>query len=179
MIDVFPELITNRLRLRQFEDSDLKNVYKGLSNPFVIKYYGVNYQTLNETQEQLKWFKTIQVEGTGIWWAISNIENGDFMGAVGFNNFNYLHKKVEIGFWLLPEYWKKGIINEAVTAICAYAFNSLNINRIEAFVESENADSKKALLKLAFEFEGTMRNCEIKNGVAISLSIFAKLKTSS
>ncbi|WP_231491120.1 GNAT family N-acetyltransferase [Pedobacter sp. Leaf170] len=84
MIDVFPELCTDRLRLRQFEDFDLENVYKGLSNPDVIKYYGVHYQSIQETQEQLKWFKTIQIEHTGIWWAICNKQNGDFMGAVGF-----------------------------------------------------------------------------------------------
>ncbi|WP_231460560.1 GNAT family N-acetyltransferase [Pedobacter sp. Leaf132] len=176
MIDVFPELCTDRLRLRQFEDFDLENVYKGLSNPDVIKYYGVHYQSIQETQEQLKWFKTIQIEHTGIWWAICNKQNGDFMGAVGFNNFNKSHKKVEIGFWLIPKYWKKGIVNESATAICNYAFYSLHVNRIEAFVESENENSKNALLKLAFEYEVTMKNCEIKNGKTISLSIFAKLK---
>ncbi|WP_231491119.1 GNAT family N-acetyltransferase [Pedobacter sp. Leaf170] len=92
------------------------------------------------------------------------------------NNFNKSHKKVEIGFWLIPKYWKKGIVNESATAICNYAFYSLHVNRIEAFVESENENSKNALLKLAFEYEGTMKNCEIKNGKTVSLSIFAKLK---
>lgn len=176
MIDVFPELLTGRLRLRQFEDSDVESIYNGLSNPDVVKHYGVHYQTLEETQDQLIWFKTLQNDGTGLWWAICNKASEEFIGAVGFNNFNKSHRKIEIGFWLLPKYWKKGILNESATAICNYAFDSLNVNRIEAFVESENENSKNALLKLAFEYEGTMKNCEIKNGKAISLSIYAKLK---
>ncbi|MDN3587736.1 GNAT family N-acetyltransferase [Pedobacter aquatilis] len=175
MINVFPELLTSRLRLRQFEDFDLENVYQGLSNPDVIKHYGVHYHSLAETQDQLNWFKALQDDGTGLWWAICNKADEEFIGAVGFNNFNKSHKKIEIGFWLLPKYWKRGIINESATLICNYAFYSLHVNRIEAFVESENENSKKALLKLAFEYEGTMKNCEIKNGKTISLSIFAKL----
>ena len=42
----FPTIKTEKLLLRQFADSDLENVFKGLSNPEVIKYYGVSFQTL-------------------------------------------------------------------------------------------------------------------------------------
>ena len=49
----FPILKTERLLLRQFADTDLENVFKGLSHPKVIKYYGVNYQTLEATKEQM------------------------------------------------------------------------------------------------------------------------------
>jgi len=47
----FPVLRTGRLLLRQFKEPDLGNVFLGLSNPEVIKYYGVHFKTLEETKK--------------------------------------------------------------------------------------------------------------------------------
>ena len=41
----FPTIKTSRFRLRQFTDADLENVFKGLSHPEVIKYYGVSFNS--------------------------------------------------------------------------------------------------------------------------------------
>jgi [ribosomal protein S5]-alanine N-acetyltransferase len=55
-----------------------------------------------------------------------------------------------------------------------YVFNTLGIHRIEAFVETENAKSKRLMEKINFRHEGTMQDCEIKNGKYISLDIYAR-----
>ena len=52
----FPIIKTERLLLRQFIASDLENVYKGLSDPEIIKYYGVSYKTLEDTKAQMQFF---------------------------------------------------------------------------------------------------------------------------
>ncbi|MFC3561047.1 GNAT family N-acetyltransferase [Pedobacter jamesrossensis] len=169
-------LKSERLTLRSFCEDDLQNIYKGLSNKDVIKYYGVSYSSLESSKQQLQWFADLQNQGEGIWWAIC-APNGVFYGAIGFNNLSVEHKKIELGFWLLPEFWGKGIIAEAIYLTSAYAFNILNINRIEAFVELENKNSAKALLNSSFNYEGTMMDCEIKNGEFISLMIFARFNT--
>ncbi|MNG37036.1 Spermidine N(1)-acetyltransferase [compost metagenome] len=70
---------------------------------------------------------------------------------------NKEHKKAEIGFWLLPEFWGQGFMQEAFPLICDYGFNKLDLNRIEGFVDSENINCKKAVERLNFKFEGTMR----------------------
>lgn len=56
----FPTIKTERLLLRQFADSDLENVFKGLSHPEVIKYYGVSFQTLEATKEQMLFFADLK-----------------------------------------------------------------------------------------------------------------------
>lgn len=61
--------------------------------------------------------------------------------------------------------------------ICNYGFDELGLHRIEGFVESNNTNCKKAMEKLDFQYEGTMKDCEIKNGEFISLDIYAKIKT--
>ncbi len=171
----FPTLQTKRLLLRQFDDSDLLNVFKGLSHPEIIPYYGVSYRTLEETKSQMKFFADLEKNETGIWWAICSLDNKTFYGAGGLNGVIKEHKKAEIGFWLLPEYWGQGIMGEAMPIICDYGFKKVGLHRIEGLVETENVNCKKAMSKLDFQYEGTMRDCEIKNDRYISLDIYAMI----
>lgn len=177
MMQAFPVLQTERLQLREFIADDIENVFNGLSHPIVIKYYGVSYESLESAKAQMKFFSDLRDKGTGIWWAVCNSGNTVFYGACGLNNLSKEHKKAEIGFWLLPEFWGQGIIAEAASLICEYGFTQLGLHRIEAIVETENGNSKKVLEKLGFSHEGTMKECEIKNGKFISLDMFALLKS--
>jgi ribosomal-protein-alanine N-acetyltransferase len=170
-------MTTNRFLLRQFSDNDLENVYKGLSHPEVIKYYGISFDSLEETKEQIIWFSQLEKDETGIWWAIESIENQEFCGAIGFNNLNKQHKRAEIGFWLLPESWRKGIISEVLPIACNYAFKNLGLHRIEAQVETENLACQNIMKKNNFLFEGTLNECEFKDGKYISLDLFALFNT--
>lgn len=173
----FPILITKRLLLRQFTYSDLENVFKGLSHPDIIRYYGVSYKTLEETKEQMQFFKDLEDNDTGIWWAICSLDNKTFYGAGGLNSLSKEHKKAEVGFWLLSDFWGQGIMTEALPLICKHGFDELGLHRIEGFVETENMNCKRGMEKLKFIHEGTMRDCEMKNGTFISLDIYAKFST--
>ena len=167
---------TNRIELRSITESDQENIFQGLSNPEVIKYYGVSFETLEATEEQMIWFQNLEKNGTGKWWSIVNSETRQFLGAGGFNDLNKELKKAEIGFWLLPEFWNRGYMQEAMPLICDYGFNELGLNKIEGIVESENLKCKRAIEKLEFTLESTGRNSEMKNGKLISLDTYIKLK---
>ena len=169
----FPIIETKRLKLRQFNDLDLNQVFMGLSHPDVIKYYGISFKTLEDTKVQMQWFNKLEEEGKGIWWAICDKTNEAFIGACGLYEIEKTNRKAEIGFWLLPDFWKQGFVNEAIPHICQYGFNTLQLHRIEGFVDSNNQSCKKTLSRLKFEYEGTMVDCEWKDGNSISLDIFA------
>ena len=177
MTTEFPIIKTERLLLRQFVDNDLENVFKGLSHPDIIKYYGESFETLEATKEQMTFFADLKKNETGIWWAVCSADNKTFYGAGGLSSLNKEHKKAEIGFWLISEFWGNGIMKEAMPLICNYGLDNLELHRIEGFVESENKNCKNAMAKLDFQHEGTMKECEIKNGKFISLDIYAKVKT--
>lgn len=164
-------LTTSRLLLREITETDRPFINAGLSDPKVTQYYGIHFDSLEATQEQMKWFADPQQA----WWAVCSRGNNTFYGAGGLNNISNIHNKAEIGFWLLPEYWGRGIMAEAFPLICDYGFETLNLHRIEGMVETHNHNCKKAMEKLDFQFEGTMRECEIKNGKRISLDMYAKL----
>lgn len=172
----FPQLQSDRLLLRRFRETDLMHVFAGLSDPLVTKYYGVHYHTLEAAKEQMNFFSDLLTTDLGIWWAICSPGDNHFYGAGGLNNLCGQHQKAEIGFWLLRQYWQQGLMSEAMLLICNYGFSILQLHRLEALVETENTKSKKLLAKLGFEQEGTLRDCEIKNGKFISLHLYARLK---
>lgn len=164
-------LKTERILIRNIEASDIENVFTGLSHPEVINYYGVSFNTLEATKEQMNWFADTKQH----WFAICDIDTNEFYGAGGLNNISKIHKKAEIGLWLLPQYWGKGIMKEAFPLICDYGFNTLKLHRIEGFVNSDNLNCKRAMAKLDFIHEGTMRDFEIKDNKYVSVDIYSKL----
>lgn len=168
---------TTHLLLRPINEADIYPVWKGLSHPEVIRYYGVSYSTLEETKVQMEWYATIEKEKTGQWWAICDPDDQHFFGAIGFHDIHPAHRRAELGFWLLPEFWGKGYMTEAASAVLQYGFHDMELHRIYAYVEAENQNSKKILHKLGFEIEGTMKECECKNGKWIDLEIYALISS--
>ena len=172
----FPTLTTGRFILRQIKQADQAKIFEGLSHPEVIPFYGISFKTLEEAQTQMEWYRELEESGTGIWWAICEQDKPDVLiGACGFNKLKKEHLCIETGFWLLPTFWKKGIMNECLPIIFQYAFQNMQIHRIEAIVEKGNRASGRLLEKCGFEYEGTLRECEIKNGKFISLEYYSML----
>jgi ribosomal-protein-alanine N-acetyltransferase len=60
-----------------------------------------------------------------------------------------------------------------MVAVVEYWQKERNLHRLEAFVEVGNEASSKLLEKTGFRYEGTMTDCELKNGRYISLHIYA------
>ncbi|MBC5994967.1 GNAT family N-acetyltransferase [Pontibacter cellulosilyticus] len=174
-----PTLTTKRLQLRLIQPADASFILQGLSDERVTKYYAVHYDTLEEVQEQMEFYENLIAESTGVWWAFSLQGSDELIGACGFSSVEEGHLKAEIGFWILPAYWGKGYIAEAAKAIIEYGFNEMHLNRIEAIVEGGNVQSESVLKKLGFEFEGRLREREVKNDQFIDLLYYSILREKS
>ncbi|MBL7951414.1 MAG: GNAT family N-acetyltransferase [Flavobacteriales bacterium] len=166
---------SGRFELRPIIAADKVYIHRGLSHPEVIKHYAVSFATLEATQEQMDWYATLEREGTGQWWAIRSAQLGDFLGAIGISGIVKQHRRCDLGYWLLPEHWRKGVIREALPLIIDHAFETLGLHRITAEVETDNPASTKVLLHAGFVHEGTLRESEWKDGRAISLDVFSRL----
>ncbi len=166
---------TERFILKEIQDEDIKFIHRGLSDERVTKHYAVHFPTLEDTREQMDWYADLKKNGTGIWWGIYDA-TGEFYGAGGFNGLDKDNKKAEIGLWLYPEFWGKGILTEVMPLLFQAGFNELGLNRIEGFVESTNSKCKKALEKINFKYEGTLRECELKDGQYLDVDIYAIIK---
>ena len=174
----FVELNTARFRLRRILPSDIDVVLRGLSHPAVIAHYGVSCDSLESTRRQMDWFEQIWAAGTGVWWGICGPQcDAPLIGACGFNEIRADHRRAEIGYWLLPEWWGQGAATECVAATLKHAFGSLGLHRVAADVEVDNYRSRRLLERLGFQLEGVRRGCERKGGVLLDLMLYSRLAT--
>lgn len=177
-MELFPQLLSSNYILREFRSEDLDEVFRALSHPLVIKHYGISYKTKQATKEQMSWFKQIFEEGSGMWWAIESLKSpGVLVGGIGVNSWSHVHNKAEMGYWLLPEHFGKGVMSECVATVIDHLFTKTRLHRIEANVESENERSTNLLLKNGFLYEGTFVKSEWKNGRYIDIQYYARLRT--
>jgi [ribosomal protein S5]-alanine N-acetyltransferase len=174
----FPELRTARFLLRRIVPADAEAVFVGLSDPRVIRHYGVSYRSREETQVQMRWFEDLLAQGTGIWWAVCEPSNpATLIGATGLNDVCSKHLKGELGYWLLPDHWGHGVARECVAAVLAYGYDVMKLHRVAADVDVDNLRSIALLERLGFQFEGVRRGCELKDGVHIDLRVYSRLAT--
>lgn len=175
---VFNTLTTKRLLLRDIVQDDIHGIFRGLSHPQVTRYYGVSYATLEATQEQMDWYREQLLERTGIWWIICRPDAPhELLGACGYNDWEHDHRRAELGYWLLPQHWRDGIMRESLEAVIAHGFAAMDLHRIEAVVDTDNAASSGLLRRLGFTHEGVRRECELHNGRYLSLDCFGLLRT--
>jgi [ribosomal protein S5]-alanine N-acetyltransferase len=174
---MFPELTTQRFLLQEITAADQPFIFEGLSHPDVIPFYGVSYDSLEATAAQIEFYETIWREKSGCWWKIVDKESGLPVGACGINYYSAQHQKAEIGYWLLPTYWRKGIMPEVIPVMVRHLFATWQLHRLEAVIEDGNEASCKLSEKLGFRLEGKLRDAEIKNGKPISLLMYSLLKT--
>ncbi|HOY30573.1 MAG TPA: GNAT family N-acetyltransferase [Bacteroidales bacterium] len=105
-------------------------------------------------------------------------KHNEFAGLIGFKGTDKQNKKTEIGYWLSEKYQKQGTVTKSVDKLCDFAFNKLEINRIQIKCAVENIPSKNIPKKLGFMFEGIERQGELLTGdVFTDLEIYSKLKS--
>ena len=173
-----PELTTNRFFLQLIFPEDQQFIFEGLSHPDVIPFYGVRYDSFDATKKQMDWYEKSYTDGTGGSWKIVDKITGEKIGVVAYYYHKPEHKKAEVGFWLFPKFWNKGIVTETLKAVIEYCHREKDIHRLEAFVEEGNVASRKVLEKVGFVYEGTMKECEIKNGKFINVLIYGLISWS-
>ena len=122
----------------------------------------------------MDWFAKLEKKGTGMWFAVCSLDNKTFYGAGGLNDLSKEHKKAEIGFWLLTDFWGKGIMTQVVERFSEYCLGERGLHRLEATVFPHNEASAKVLEKAGFEREGVLKKAYLKNGQFLDGILFAK-----
>lgn len=85
-------------------------------------------------------------------------------------------RSAEIGYWLAPGDWGRGIMTQAVRAVCAKTFTETDIVRIFAVPFAANAASRRVLEKCGFALEGVMRKSVWKGGALSDACLYALVK---
>jgi ribosomal-protein-alanine N-acetyltransferase len=88
---------------------------------------------------------------------------GSPMGSIGINQKGPVGR-CEVGYWLAPPYWRRGLMTEALRAVIHHGFDNLGIVKIEADVFIGNAPGIALLESVGFVREGTVRRVHPKRG---------------
>lgn len=170
---VIPVVKWDEFRLEPIVADDQEFIFRGLSHPGVIQYYGVSFESFEQTASQMEFYDTMVREHTGMPWKI--LVNNVPVGVVSAYHYQPAHERMELGYWLLPEAQGRGIMSEVLPRILQVLPVSFKLHRLEATVETGNMASARLLEKLGFKQEGLLRNYEIKNGKRISLFVYSIL----
>lgn len=106
--------------------------------------------------------------------------DGEVVGGIGLVPGEDIERRTaEVGYWLGPEYWGRGIATAALERVCRYGFEELGLLRIFATPIAWNPASLRVLEKAGFQREGIMRNACVKDGKVADMILYAKVADAS
>jgi ribosomal-protein-alanine N-acetyltransferase len=173
-----PLLQTERLRLRPPREGDIPRFAWLYGNPEVGEFID-DLPDFNDPQAGENYYAQIKHwndTGQGNRWMITLKGEDDLIGTVGFHRLDRAHFRVEIGYDLHVDYWRQGIMSEALHTILPWAFDQLGVNRVEAIVNRGNMRSEGLLRSLGFIQDAYMREYEFQGGQFIDVLFFSLLK---
>jgi len=177
----FPILQTERLSLREFQPADTQAVFGSFSQEKVTKYINRGpMQSIQEAVELVEVRTSLFKRGIGIRWAITTIDDpAKFIGSCGCYKLDKSNRSMEIGYDLHPDYWRQGIMTEAVKAMINFAYSEaffFHLNRIEALTYVNHSASIGLLIKLGFKEEGIRREADFWENQYHDLKSFSLLR---
>jgi ribosomal-protein-alanine N-acetyltransferase len=87
-----------------------------------------------------------------------------FIGWCGLTRWNPDYRSASLGYCLDEAAWGHGYATEAARALLRWAFDTLDLNRVQAETDTRNVASARVLEKLGFVREGTLREDCVVNG---------------
>lgn len=160
-----PALTTSRLRLRPVAERDADDLFAMHSNAHVMRYWdGPPWTEPGRAARFIANSRQLADEGTGIRLIIERISDGGFIGWCVLSRWNPDFRSAATGYCLAEEAWGHGYATEAAGALLAWAFDTLDLNRVQAEADTRNPASRHVLEKLGFQHEGTLREDCIVNG---------------
>lgn len=153
----FPVLTTERLTLRQLQQSDAADVLVFRGDWEVQKYNGRVFQNVKEVQTLIEELHDEFRALTGVSWAVTLTDDGAVLGLFGLHHWSKYHRRAEVGYDLARTHWGKGIASEALRAIIQFGFERMSLHRIYASTIADNHRSVRLLERLGFQREGTKR----------------------
>jgi [ribosomal protein S5]-alanine N-acetyltransferase len=160
------KLETGRLILRDWNDSDIDDLIEGLNNFEVTKWLA--YAPYPYTRENArKWIEFCAENVTkgenrnSYDFAIELKSEKKVIGGVSLDKINKFQRTAGGGVWINEKYHGYGYGAEAFGKRIAFAFDTLNLRRIENGFFEGNISSLKMQEKFGYKVEGKRRGAFI------------------
>jgi [ribosomal protein S5]-alanine N-acetyltransferase len=147
----FPVLTTKRLTLRQLSINDEQEILTLRSDIEINKY--LDRQMSNTIDDARNFINKVNEhinKNEALYWAITFSDKNVLVGTICLFAFSDNNNSCEIGYELLTNFQRQGIMKEAVENVINYAFNTIRVQKIEAFFHKDNERSITLLEKFPF-----------------------------
>jgi ribosomal-protein-alanine N-acetyltransferase len=172
-----PTLHTARMRLRPFTSADADALYALHSNAYVLRYWDAPPWTERARAERfIATCRQIAEEGSGARLAMDRSSDGAFLGWCALTRYNPDYRSASLGYCLTEAAWGCGYATEAARDLLRWAFDNLDLNRVQAEADTRNAASARVLEKLGFVREGTLREDCVVNGEVSDSWVYGLIK---
>lgn len=159
-----------RVTLRAMEKSDCEMIREMFNDP-EIEDLVVGWAFPVSSYAQEKWFESHYNDNTNFRFVIETPEDGA-VGIATLTGIDWKNRRATHGIKLAnKERRSKGIGTDTVMAIMRYAFDELQLNRLDGSWFPENTASKNMYKYCGWVEEGVRRNYIFKNGEYRDLAI--------
>ena len=154
---------TERLRLVQWGEQHVPLLTRLSSLPQIMRYIGTGQTWPTHTAEEISEKQRRHWEEHRFGWRAAVEKETE--RQVGFIALNFVGEgtagldpcEYEVGWWLEPQAWGRGLAREGAEALCDEAFERLTAPSVVARIQPENKRSVRVARQvgLAFDFETT------------------------
>jgi RimJ/RimL family protein N-acetyltransferase len=171
-------LYTDRLILRDFEETDWLAVHEYGSDPEVVRYMLFAPNTEADTRDYISRKLTQQKEEPRRSYDLALItrREGRLIGACGIYVHSPQNREGWIGYILNRGFWGQGYMTEAAQRIVGFGFEELGLHRIYATCDPANVRSTKVMEKLRMRWEGHLREHQFAKGTWRDSLLYAVLE---
>ena len=173
-----PSIETERLYLRELSEQDVDDIFRIFSDPEVTRYWGL--PVMRSRNEAIKFIDESNnglKDSSLIQWGVVHKESDQLIGTCAYTSWELEHSRAEIGFALGRSSWKQGFMSELLPAFIRFGFEKMNLHRIEADVDPDNAAAIILVNKLGFKREGHLKDRYYMDGKYRDSLIFGRLRT--
>jgi ribosomal-protein-alanine N-acetyltransferase len=151
---IFPpstDLTTERLFLRELQPADAEQIFKIRSDHRVNEF--IDRMPATTIQDGLNFINQIiasQNKNEGIMWALTLKGEPKLIGTIVYWHIVKEKDKAEIGYEMLPDYFGKGIMQEALLKVIEFGFETMELKTIVADTKADNLRSINLLQRCGF-----------------------------
>ncbi|WP_225414325.1 GNAT family N-acetyltransferase [Stigmatella hybrida] len=153
------ELLTPRLRLREFEPEDWRWTWPYESDPETVRYGSHGVRSPEESQKYIADSRATAVESPRRIFDLAVVlrEEERLIGRCGLKVADPEQREGALWYILDRSRWGKGYITEASEAMLEFGFGTLGLHRVWADCDPRNHGSVKVMQKLGMRHEAHFR----------------------
>jgi RimJ/RimL family protein N-acetyltransferase len=176
-LNQLPTLVGQRIRLRWLTEDDVSALYGIFSHPDVAQFWSQSaMKERSEADVMLQSVRDYFQNRSLFQWGVERLDTAGIIGTCTLASLDKQNRRADIGYALNREYWGQGLIGDALTTLLAFAFETLNLHRIEGDVDPRNDRSIRVLERQGFQREGFLRERWIVDGVVQDTALFGLLQ---